>query len=127
MGHMIMNLESADAAQVYRRLLEGFRQSAGQDGEARWQWLTAAHIVGQHHFRLHIDSHIAMFGFALRNRDWPEAGGQLMRLALVPVGHLSGKLPAGNIGRATVSAFQPMPLDPRSTQLIMAASLASSR
>ncbi|MFD2377205.1 DUF3703 domain-containing protein [Ottowia pentelensis] len=43
----------------------------------------------------------------MRTRDWPEVAGQLLRLALVPLGHLSGRLPIGNPGRATVSAFEP--------------------
>lgn len=49
-----------------------------------------------------------MFAFAVRLRDWPEAAGQLLRLALAPLGNLTGRLPIGNTGRSTVSAFAPM-------------------
>lgn len=113
-----MKLEQEAAQGVYRQLLREFDAMPSESIEVRWQYLTAAHIVGQHHFGLHIDSHRVMLAFAARNGDWAEMGGQLFRLALVPIGHLTGKLPTGNIGRATVSAFAPMPLDERSSRLI---------
>lgn len=103
---------------VYTRLMDGFRDSEGKAAEDRWQWLMAAHIVGQMDFRLHVHSHSVMFRFAVQRRDWPEAAGQLFRLALVPLGHAVGRLPAGNIGRATVNAFRPMPLTPDMQNLI---------
>ena len=53
-----------------------------------------------------------------RRRDWPEAVGQLLRLALVPLGHLSGRLPLGNPGRSTVSAFEPLPVRSELAELI---------
>lgn len=119
-----MDLDQSQATLVYRQLMRRFEQSAQLDREARWRWLTAAHIVGQHHFGLHVESHIAMLGFAARNRDIPEVAGQMFRLALVPIGHITGRLPAGNIGRATVSAFTPMPLDALSRELILGARMA---
>ena len=103
---------------IYDRLVEGFHAGRDQGVEQRWQWLMAAHVVGQMDFRLHIHSHVTMLGFAARTRDWPEAAGQLFRLALVPLGHAVGRLPAGNIGRATVNAFRPMPIGPQIQDLI---------
>ena len=103
---------------TYRQLMLGFSQSVGQAHESRWVWLMAAHIVGQPEFGLHWRSHITMLRFALQTRDYPEAAGQLMRLSLVPLGHLAGRLPAGNSGRATVSAFMPMAVAPTLRELI---------
>ena len=103
---------------VFEQLVANFENSADQTPELRWRWLMAAHIVGQLYIGLHWRNHVAMLGFALRNRDYPEVAGQLLRLVLVPLGHLLGKLPAGNIGRATVNAFHPMPLDPSMQRLI---------
>jgi hypothetical protein len=103
---------------TYRQLMLSFQEDAGQDLEARWTWLMAAHIVGQQDFSLHWRSHIAMLRFALQTRDYREARGQLMRLSLVPLGHLAGRLPAGNSGRATVNAFMPMQVDPSLRELI---------
>jgi hypothetical protein len=34
----------------------------------------------------------------------------LFRLALVPLGSLTGRVPVGNTGRARISAFKPMPI-----------------
>lgn len=95
--------------QVYDRLIAGYTALAF-DGHAeqRWTWLMAAHVVGQADLRLHLHSHWRMLGLALSQRDAHEAAGQLLRLALVPFGHALGRLPAGNIGRATVNAFRPM-------------------
>lgn len=97
---------------TYNRLIEQFRARATEDTEERWRWLMAAHIVGQNDIRLHAHSHWMMLKLALRTRDWKEAAGQLFRLALVPIGHALNKLPAGNIGRATVNAFRPMTVSP---------------
>jgi hypothetical protein len=59
-----------------------------------------------------------MLRLSFRTRDWPEVAGQLVRLALVPLGHLSGRLPLGNPGRANVSAFDPLPVRPELAALI---------
>ena len=42
----------------------------------------------------------------------------LLRLSLVPVGHALGRLPAGNVGRATVSALRPMQPPPEIAALV---------
>lgn len=120
-----MNAADPNAKRIYAQLLRGFSQSRGQDPEVRWQWLTAAHIVGQYQLRLHWNSHTQMLAFAACQKDLPEVAGQLFRLALVPIGHFIGRQPAGNIGRATVNAFAPMPLDDRSKALIGAARRAA--
>jgi hypothetical protein len=94
---------------LYARLLQGYAaMPARAPLEERWTWLEAAHVAGQMRLRLHWDSHVRMLGLAWGSRDFPEVAGQLLRLALVPVGHAIGRLPAGNIGRATVNAFRPM-------------------
>jgi len=95
---------------VYDRLLQGLADSppADQDPALRWTWLEAAHVVGQHSPSLHLDSHRRMLDLARETGDWPEAAGQLLRLLLLPLGHLAGRIPLGNIGRATVGITEPM-------------------
>lgn len=113
--------------QVFMQLMDGFKTAPSAEPDARWAWLEAAHVVGQHTLRLHWLSHTAMLRFALQKRDLREAAGQLLRLALVPLGHLLQRLPAGNSGRASVSAFASMPVHERSIRLIrQAASAAES-
>ncbi|RYF42793.1 MAG: DUF3703 domain-containing protein [Comamonadaceae bacterium] len=105
----MQNAHTPTRRRVYDRLMAGYAAvPSDADAEQRWTWLMAAHVVGQADLRLHLHSHWRMLGLALAQRDAPEAAGQLLRLALVPLGHALGRLPAGNIGRATVNAFRPM-------------------
>ena len=58
-------------------------------------------------------------------RDLREAGGQVLRLALVPLGHALTRLPIGNTGRARVSALAPMGPQPHIKRLIDGAMAAA--
>jgi hypothetical protein len=49
-----------------------------------------------------------MLSFAYELRDFREAFGQIFRLALAPIGNITGRLPRGNTGRSNVSAFAAM-------------------
>jgi hypothetical protein len=103
-------LPAAERPLVYERLVNGFTAvtSAAGSLEERWVWLMAAHVVGQHQARLHFDSHRRMLGLAREAQDWGEVAGQALRIALLPLGHLLGRIPLGNIGRATVGVTQVM-------------------
>lgn len=93
---------------IFAHLLLRERQTPVVHWGRRWHLLEAAHIVGQTRFGPHLKVHIAMLSLAWTSRDFPEMTGQLFRIALVPLGHLLGRLPIGNPGRANVSAFKPM-------------------
>ena len=95
---------------VYARLVRGYADTAaaGQETHMLWTWLMAAHVVGQHDAGMHFDSHRRMLGLARATRDWPEVLGQLLRIALLPLGHLLRRIPEGNIGRATVPVTRVM-------------------
>ena len=101
---------------THTRLMRGATKASSS--EQAWLYLEAAHVVGQLHIRPHLQTHAHMLGLAWRTRDWSEAAGQVLRLALVPLGHLSGRLPLGNPGRSTVSAFEPLPVRPELAGLI---------
>ena len=112
-------LSAAHRRAAFDRLLAGFARTApGAPADSRWHWLEAAHVLGQASLPLHWRSHLAMLRYALTLRDGREAAGQLLRLALVPVGHLLGRLPWGNIGRAHVPALRPMAPQAEVTALI---------
>ncbi len=98
------SLAAAERPLVYERLVRacGSTGGAAPSAEERWSWLMAAHVVGQHQVSLHFDSHRRMLGLARETRDWGEVAGQLLRIALLPLGHLLGRIPLGNIGRSTV-------------------------
>ena len=98
-----------DRKPSYRRLTEGYLAlPVTASSEERWRWLMAAHVVGQRRLDTHVDSHLRMLALAWATRDGGEMAGQLWRLALVPLGHALGRLPAGNVGRATVPALRAM-------------------
>lgn len=77
-----------------------------------WLHLERAHILAQTRFLPHLVSHGKMFALAVRMRDGREAAGQILRLVLAPLGNLTGRLPVGNTGRSTVSAFALMDIPP---------------
>ena len=99
-------------ATLYARLLARLRTLPLQANHDRWLLLEAAHVVGQTRFRPHLETHWLMLGQAWRDGDAGEMAGQALRLLLVPLGHLTGRLPIGNPGRANVSAFKPLPVRP---------------
>jgi hypothetical protein len=103
-------LPPAERPLVYECLVAGFAavRPSPEQLEERWNWLMAAHVVGQHRFDLHVDCHRRMLGLARESRDWGELAGQAQRLALLPVGHLTGRIPKGNTGRSTVGMTQVM-------------------
>ncbi len=105
---------------THAQLIQGAKAAAS--AEQAWLYLEAAHVIGQLHLRPHLQTHVQMLSLALRTHDWREASGQVLRLALVPLGHLSGRLPLGNPGRSTESAFEPLPVRPELAELITRAS-----
>ncbi len=78
------------------------------DQHAAWRSLEHIHILSQGFGLMHLFSHWWMLRYAWTLRDNREVVGQMMRLALAPIGNLTGRLPFGNTGRANVNAFQPM-------------------
>ena len=81
-----------------------------QHWDKAWTALERAHILSQSFLGPHLGNHWEMFAFATAQRDTREVVGQIMRLALAPLGALTGRNPIGTIGRATVSEFKPMPI-----------------
>lgn len=106
---------------MVERLLAASVNAAGtgRSTAQAWELAQAAHIVGQSLFPLHWRVHHHMLVMAARERNFAEAAGQLFRLALIPLGHLFGRLPVGNHGRSTVSAFRPMQVPEHLNRLIL--------
>ena len=99
-------------------LAQGRTHYENQAWEPALQALAQAHILGQRDLARHARVHGWMLRVALARRDTREAAGQVLRLLLVPLGHLTGRLPIGNTGRANVSAFEPMPIPPDLQRLL---------
>jgi hypothetical protein len=80
--------------------------------------LERAHVLGQRDFGRHLRVHLAMLRVAWKLNDKREVRGQILRLCLVPLGHLARRLPRGNTGASDVNAFAPMPVSPELEQLL---------
>lgn len=88
-----------------------------QDYQRCLQQLELVHILGQPQFWPHLCSHWWMLRCGWQLKDWREVRGQWLRLLLTPLGHLSGRLPLGNSGRAHVHPLRPQPLPAAVLQL----------
>lgn len=69
-----------------------------------------AHILGQRYLIPHAHTHWWMLRIGWRRGDGREVTGQMLRLAAVLPGFLTGWIPKGNTGGADVSALKPMPV-----------------
>ena len=111
-------------AKEYRRAAKAAEK---QNFEEAWHHLERTHVVAQDRLGPHCVSHWRMLRLAWRLRDWREVLGQLFRLALAPLGNLTGKLPVGNNGRSSVSAFAPMEISQELKDVIGAPTDRSDR
>ena len=110
-----------ETRRIVNTLLAYSKTPSSDEAERQWDYLSAAHIVGQTDFLQHSTVHIAMLQLALRQREWFEVFGQLFRLSLVPIGHFFKRLPLGNSGRSNVNAFKTMLIEPKIAHLIESA------
>lgn len=100
---------------ILSRAFEACLQAALQarqasDAQQSLALLERAHLIGQERIDWHWRVHCRMLALALSRGDRRETGGQLLRLALVPLGHLTGRLPPGNPGSTRVGAFDSVAL-----------------
>lgn len=97
---------------TFERLHRAYLRVDRRDLDQAWHLLEALHVIGQTRLVPHARTHGLMLALAWRTRDLAEVNGQLLRLLLVPLGHLLGRLPLGNTGRSHVGAFRPMSVAP---------------
>ena len=105
-------------AGLFQQLMQRARAAPLADLPQRWLLLEAAHVLGQTRLRPHLVTHARMLALGWETRDGREVLGQLLRLLLVPLGHLTGRLPLGNAGRSDISAFRAMPIRKDIAELI---------
>jgi Protein of unknown function (DUF3703) len=99
------------ADQVIAKEMAAYRSArVANDSATAWKALERAHIVSQPYLGPHLSNHWIMLQFAVFERNVGEVIGQIARLALAPLGSLTGRIPVGNTGRSNVSAFEPMPI-----------------
>lgn len=108
-------------AAVAERLDEARRLVDTGQPSAAWPLLEDAHVLSQPIAGPHVKVHIAMLRLAVRERDLREIAGQSIRTILAGPGSLLGRYPAGNSGRARVSAFAPTAIRPDLAEILAAA------
>lgn len=88
------------------------------DLPAAFGLLERAHLLGQNRLGPHWTVHVWMLRVGWRRGDGREVAGQLLRLVLTPLGHLTGRLPAGNTGGSNISPFATLPVPPDVQRLL---------
>lgn len=85
---------------------EGFQLASRRgDVDQSWNHLRRIHIVSQYNICYHLWSHFIMLRYAIKIHSTKEVFGQLIRLILAPLGHVTGRIPVGNRGTSDVSPF----------------------
>ncbi|WP_375739263.1 DUF3703 domain-containing protein [Pseudomonas boanensis] len=111
---------------LHSAINEAFEQAGHsmrkQQSDDAFRWLERAHILTQTRPYLHAKSHWMMLQLGWQARDYREVAGQLPRIVAAL---LFSRIwvPAGNTGRARVSAFAPMPIADELQQLLDGKSL----
>ena len=77
--------------------------------EVAFHHLERAHILGQRHTWEHVNVHWRMLRLGASVGAWREVLGQMSRMAAAAMFSRIW-VPAGNTGRANVSAMKPMPV-----------------
>ena len=111
-------MKSVAVELIHEEMAAYLAAKASDDRLKAWGALERAHILSQPYLKLHMANHWAMLKFACETRDTKEALGQIVRLALAPLGALTGRIPLGNTGRSNVSAFKSMPI-PDDLQMLL--------
>jgi hypothetical protein len=89
------------------------------DLQTAFTLLERAHVLGQDRLAKHWTVHVWMLRVGWRRSDVHEVAGQLLRLVLTPLGHLTGRLPAGNTGGSNISPFATLPVPPDVQRLLV--------
>lgn len=92
------------------------------DAASQFSHLERAHILSQYSTRDHVAVHMAMLRWGLRQRDWRETAGQVVRIVGAATKTAIGWVPVGNTGGANVSPIKPMPLPDDLAEIIARAS-----
>ena len=104
----VMNPDSLRIAAYDAAMAAAQASLARREPSVALTQLERAHVLGQRDFSRHWRVHVTMLRAAWQLADRRELVGQVLRLSLVPLGHLFGWLPLGNTGRSNVSSFAPM-------------------
>ena len=106
---------------VEREYVSAFEAKNSGDRQLEFAHLERAHVLGQNSTYFHTKTHCLMFLWALRQMDYRELFGQLMRIVGAATKTIVGLVPEGNTGGSNVSPFRPMAISPEDAKLIQEA------
>jgi hypothetical protein len=99
-----------DLRAAYEAELQAARRAADEgNSERAFEHLARAHILSQRFTMRHVYVHWLMLKLGASTRDRREVFGQLSRMVAAAIFSRIW-VPAGNTGRANVSAVEPMPI-----------------
>lgn len=105
----IREVTNAELAAARQTRIER-QNTVGLHKTAEWHHLERAHILSQPVAGIHVRTHLAMLGYAVRQRDGHEIAGQVARLLVAGPGSGFRRYPLGNTGGTNVRAMAPMPI-----------------
>lgn len=91
--------------------------------EVEFHHLESAHVLGQMSTLLHVRVHWFMFKWGLRQRDFREVRGQLVRIVGALTKTALRLVPEGNTGGSNISPFRKLPIAPELQEIIRRAKL----
>ncbi|WP_339723151.1 DUF3703 domain-containing protein [uncultured Paraglaciecola sp.] len=83
------------------------------DAVIEFKHLENAHVLGQASTYLHTKVHILMLFWAMRQLNFKEGLGQVMRIVGAATKTAIGLVPSGNTGGTNVSPFKVLPISPQ--------------
>lgn len=95
---------------VERLIVRAKVELGNDDHDFAWRLLEEAHIFAQPYPGLHLCVHGEMLLLAIKEKNFFEFFGQILRSFLAVPASVFRKYPTGNIGRSSVSMFLPMKL-----------------
>ena len=95
---------------VDRELSDARKMRSEKNHLKEFESLERAHILGQSSTFEHVRVHYHMLAWGVRNRNYFEILGQILRLIGAAVLTPLGLIPIGNTGGSNVSSFKSMPI-----------------
>ena len=107
------------APYIKREMMRSYRAQKKGDVAATYRHLENAHVLEQESKYWHVKVHYLMLCWALKQRDFKEITGQLMRIiGAVCLTAIDGA-PIGNTGGSNVHALKVMPISAEHAEIIL--------
>ncbi len=115
---MFNNFSKKISPYVIAEIELSMKARKSKNSEIEFQHLENAHVLGQESTYFHVKVHLLMLFWALRNLNFQEIFGQILRIVGAATKTIFGLVPKGNTGGANVSPFKVMPIKPEHQLII---------